>query len=94
LKNIARKAGFNDAIVYTCTKGRNVNTEYKQKWEMVSSHTARRSFATNMYLTGRMKTLNIMSITGHTTKKSFFRYIKVTKEDAVKQLSGDIIFRK
>lgn len=94
LKNIARKAGFNDAVVYTCTKGRNVNTEYKQKWEMVSSHTARRSFATNMYLTGRMKTHEIMAITGHTTEKSFFRYIKVTQEDTIKQIAGDNFFRK
>jgi integrase len=44
---------------------------------LISTHTARRSFATNAYLAGQ-QTLNIMAITGHSTEKSFNRYIRVT----------------
>lgn len=47
------------------------------KNELISSHTCRRSFATNNYLMGG-DTLDIMSITGHTTEKSFLKYIKAT----------------
>ena len=94
LKNIGRKVGFNEPVINTYTKGREVITESKPKWQYISSHTARRSFATNMYLTGRMKTHEIMAITGHTTERSFFRYIKVTQEDTIKQIAGDTFFRK
>ena len=57
-------------------------------------HTARRSAATNMYLTGRMKTYEIMQLTGHTSEKNFFRYIKVTSEQSAKHIAGDSFFNK
>ena len=57
-----------------------------EKYKLVSSHTCRRSFATNFYLMG-LPALTIMAITGHTTEKSFLAYIKVTpKEHAEKML--------
>ena len=58
-----------------------------EKYKLVSSHTCRRSFATNFYLMG-LPALTIMAITGHTTEKSFLAYIKVTpKEHAEKMLA-------
>ncbi len=57
------------------------------KHKLVSSHTCRRSFATNLYLMN-FPTLSIMKITGHTTERSFLKYIKVTpKEHAEKLLN-------
>jgi len=56
--------------------GAKVYENYK-KYELISTHTARRSFATNAYLAGQ-QTLNIMAVTGHLTEKSFNRYIRVT----------------
>lgn len=47
-----------------------------------------------MYQTGRMSTYEIMALTGHTTEKSFFRYIKTTSEDKAKRISGDNFFKK
>lgn len=46
------------------------------KWEKVSSHTARRSFATNMVLAG-VDITRVMSITGHKTEKEFRKYVKI-----------------
>ena len=92
LKLIIKKIRFNEELTFT--KGGKMVTDTKEQWELMSSHTARRSGATNMYLTGRMKTFEIMSLTGHTSEKNFFRYIKVTKEDIAKSISGDIFFRK
>lgn len=93
IKGIVKKVGINKTITYDYTRGGNLITETKEKWEMISSHTARRSFATNMYLTGRMRTNEIMAITGHTTEKSFFRYIKIKQEDIANHVSTDCFFR-
>lgn len=46
-----------------------------KKWEMLVTHTARRSFCTNMYLRGIPPT-TIMAISGHTTEENFKKYIK------------------
>ncbi len=94
IKNICKNIGLTDPIKFSYTKGGKIVTETKEKWELISSHTARRSAATNMYMTKRMTAYEIMAITGHSTEKSFFRYIKVTKEDAVKNIAGDSYFRK
>lgn len=66
----------------------------KQKWELISSHTARRSGATNLYNTGRIRINEIMQVTGHTTEKSFMRYIKNSKQDNARKMAGDGFFRK
>ena len=60
--------------------GKRVSTT-KPKYKCVSSHTARRSFATNTYKAG-VPSLAIMAITtGHRTEKVFLHYIKVTNEE-------------
>jgi len=87
------KVGINSEVFITSNKGGKISIEKKQKWELISSHTARRSFATNMYLTRRMTLAGIMAITGHTTEKSFFRYIKISDEDKVKQIAQDTFFK-
>jgi len=94
MKKICKKVGLDEPITYSYTKGGVLLTDTKPKYELISSHTARRSAATNMYLTGRFKTFEIMSLTGHTTEKSFFRYIKVTNQTTSKHISGDSYFNK
>lgn len=94
IKPICKKIGFTDKVVFTRTVGHKVVTQTYEVWQVISSHTARRSAATNMYNSGRMKTLQIMLITGHTTEKNFFRYIKVNREENAKSLSNDMFFRK
>jgi integrase len=64
--------------------GLKVNTK-KQKWELVTTHTARRSFATNVYKSG-FPAISLMKITGHRTEKSFLLYIKVTPEENAQKL--------
>lgn len=52
-----------------------------EKWELVTSHICRRSFASHFY--GEISTAVIMSITGHSTEKQFLEYIgKKTNEFA------------
>lgn len=57
------------------------------KYLFVSSHTCRRSFATNLY---KMKFphVSIMQITGHKTESSFLKYIKVTPSEHAEMLES------
>jgi integrase len=67
----------------TLTKGGFKVSESKMKYELVSSHTGRRSFATNMYL-DNVPIFHIMQITGHQTEKQFLEYIKITPNESAK----------
>ena len=72
-------------VVRSFTKeGRRQQTTHA-KWELLTTHTARRSFATNEYLAGT-PTLTIMAITGHKTEKAFLRYIKLVPSDHARLL--------
>jgi integrase len=77
LKAICRQAGFTQA-----TKGflRDLKTgEYKEgmyeKWQLITTHTCRRSFATNFYGLESYPTPLLMNVTGHATEKQFLDYI-------------------
>ena len=94
LKVIMKEIGLNDLVTYSFTKGGELKTVTREKWELISSHTARRSAATNMYLTGRMKTFEIMKLTGHRTEQNFFRYIRLTSDDTARSISGDMFWSK
>jgi integrase len=59
--------------------------ENKIKWELVTTHTARRSFATNVFKSG-FPAISLMKITGHRTEKAFLLYIKVTPEENAQKL--------
>lgn len=79
LKELGKLAGFVERIEVTRTRGGTKKKEYLEKWELMTTHTARRSFATNAFLAG-IPTPSIMKITGHKTETQFLKYIKVTGE--------------
>lgn len=85
LKDVCREAGLKERVMKSITKGGKKQTTVYEKWQLVSSHTARRSFATNLYKSG-FPSISIMQITGHKTESSFLKYIKVTKEEHAKML--------
>lgn len=61
-------------------KQRKVKGNY-EKWELVSSHSCRRSFATNMYKSKALPLIVLMSLTGHKTESQFIEYVKTTPEE-------------
>ena len=85
LKELGQLAGFNETVSESITKGGIKQTVNHPKWELITTHTARRSFATNQYLAGFPST-SIMKITGHRTESSFMKYIKVTPREHANQL--------
>lgn len=81
IKEVCKKVkSLNEIFVKNRTKGGEVKTEYLKKYQLVSSHTARRSFATNLYNSG-YPAISIMKVTGHKTESAFMKYIKVTEEE-------------
>lgn len=92
IKEIARMAGINEEVTINRNiGGRNVQETHK-KYELVCSHTARRSFATNAYKAG-VPTIAIMKITGHTKESTFLKYIKVSAEENAAMLAEHPFFR-
>jgi hypothetical protein len=79
LKELCRLAGLTNAVEVSRTKGGRKETRYLEKCEMVTTHTARRSFATNAFL-AKVPTVSIMKITGHRSEAVFLRYIKISSE--------------
>ena len=79
LKELMQLAGFTERIEVGRTRGGTKETHYLEKWELISTHTARRSFATNAFL-GGVPTVNIMKCTGHKSEVVFMKYIKITSE--------------
>ncbi len=85
LKHIGKLAGIDEQIVQVRTHGLKRKETLYKKYELISSHCARRSFATNLFKQG-FPAINIMKITGHKTQKSFMRYIKVTGDEVANLL--------
>lgn len=72
--------GLNTKTFKTITQGGFEKTTQIEKYKRITTHTARRSFASNLYLRGT-PVLTIMKITGHKTEKSFHQYIKINSEE-------------
>lgn len=66
------------------SEGGKTKQERLEKYKMVSSHCARRSFASNFYDLG-IPAFIIMQITGHATEKQFFEYIDLSQKDLAKK---------
>lgn len=87
IKLVCEKAGLTQRV-----NGSKVNKVTKRKeagifskFELVTSHIGRRSFATNNY--ARVPTSLLMNATGHTTEKMFLEYLGKTPPEKARQLA-------
>ncbi len=70
---------FGQRVETSRTQGGQRSRRLVAKWELLTTHTARRSFATNAYLAGLPLTA-IMKMTGHRSEVMLSRYLKVSSE--------------
>ena len=91
LKDVASISGLKQMVQTTITKGGKVQKNNCPKYELVTTHTARRSFATNLYLAD-VPSISIMKITGHKTERSFMQYIKISQEQNADKLLNHPFF--
>lgn len=81
LKDICEAAKLNDSVL---TKIRDGKSEYKKKWEAISPHSARRTFASSWFygwFSKPMPAALVMRYTGHKSEKSFLLYIGASEID-------------
>jgi integrase len=81
IKTIGKLAGIKELIKFSHKKSGKDIIETKPKYEWITSHTCRRSFCTNEFLAGTPVEL-IMKISGHKSIKDFYKYIRITSEEA------------
>ncbi|MFM9987373.1 tyrosine-type recombinase/integrase [Flavobacterium sp.] len=92
IKEIASLADIQELTESTITRGGIVEKTTLPKFKLISTHTARRSFATNVYLAG-VPTISIMKITGHKTERSFMSYIRISQEENADKLLTHPFFK-
>ena len=91
IKLVAKEAGINGVVQLSKNK-RKADGSATYRWEMVSSHTARRSLITNLYQSG-VSAKDCMAISGHKTLSSFEAYLKISQEQSINKLKGNAIFQ-
>jgi integrase len=80
IKDVMKDSEFENKVSLDKYKGGAKVIVTKKLHEWVTTHTARRSFASNMFRMG-VPTIIIMAITGHKTEKAFLKYIKLTPRE-------------
>jgi integrase len=83
LKTISRNMKLGTVII---------DGQIKKKSSLITTHTARRSFATNAFLSKSLDTQLIMKCTGHKTEESFKKYLKLDGIDYAQLASESKFF--
>lgn len=78
IKEVAKAAGLTKPITITKTNGGVRKKIVVPKYELIHTHTARRTGATLMYM-AKMDIFDIMKITGHTSISNLKKYIRADK---------------
>ncbi len=91
IKDVCKEAGIvaptKGGKMLTNEKTKTTRKEYGifPKWELISSHVCRRSYATNFY--GEMPTSWLIAITAHSTEKQFLEYVGKPAIDTAQQIA-------
>lgn len=85
IKTVCRMAGIN-AVVSESENGSRNGFVCEYKWELVSSHTARRSCLTNLHMEGKLTPEQIRSISGHRSERSYKQYLCQSSEEEAKEI--------
>jgi len=92
LKTIGQLAGIDDPLVIDRTAGGKRTETTVPKYERLTSHVGRRSFATNFFLLG-IPAAMLMQITGHSTEKQFMEYVAISGRRNAKALAREVAIK-
>jgi len=85
LKLLLKDLKFNRLVSHPKRMGsKTINIEEKYLWELISSHSGRRSFIKNLIDRGEMDYKSIMKLSGHRSYTEFLKYVSVTDDDLKK----------
>ncbi len=88
LFEVCRDAKLNEPFSKSINKAGKTLVTSGPKHEFITSHSARRTFASNMFKRGVSPYL-IMTITGHKTEIEFLKYLKVTAEERAEMFARE-----
>lgn len=92
IKVIAQRAGIDEEVEIESTKGGRSAKVTLPKYKLIHTHTARRTGATLMYLSG-MDIYDIMKITGHSSPLVLKKYIRADSLQTAQKISGYDYFK-
>lgn len=95
LQRLCKYAGIVEDILVERQIGNTIERNVYKKYQLVTPHTGRRTFATNIYLSSKENYIpicRIMLLTGHKTEESFFRYIRINRKENADVLSEHVFF--
>jgi site-specific recombinase XerD len=92
IKEVAKLAKLNDKFIYTITKGGKLQSHTYEEWEMVSSHTCRRSIITNLLKMG-IAHARVMKIVGIKRYETLQRYFKETPAEVAAEVGQHDFFK-
>jgi len=92
IKWLGHRAGFTEPVCKNITKGGRMTQEFYEKWQLMGSHTARRSFATNAILAGLSET-DVMKIGGWKSVAAFRRYLRADQLLSARSLAEHPFFK-
>lgn len=85
IKQVCKDAGIDTSIQTVYYQGNKRIEEIKPKYELISSHTARRTFITISLKRGVLPE-TVMKVSGHRDRKSFQKYVRIAQEEAVEEI--------
>ena len=92
LKEVGVLAGLTEPTMLTRFRnGQRINQTFP-KYELMTTHTARRSFATNAYKAS-VPVKYIMAVTGHTTEREFYKYVRIQPDEHALLVSDNPFFK-
>jgi len=94
LKEVCTLAGIDSDITIRKYHAGVQKKEVYKKWELIGTHTARRTFATNAILEGSMPKMTIMIMTGHKSEKTFDGYVRVDSLTSALQYADTPFFNQ
>jgi len=87
VKEVCKLAGIDEIVkgskILETKKGNRKQEGLYKKYELVTSHIGRRSFATNFY--GKIPTTYLINITNHSSEAMFLNYIGKSNKDLAKE---------
>lgn len=92
IKEVCEKAEINEVVLYSVTKGGNRKDFHLKKYEMVSNHTARRCFITNLLNAG-IPDNQVMQLAGIKKHATLMRYKKTKPEETADILKDHTFFK-
>lgn len=92
LKELGELAGLDEPVLITTYRGGKRIDEVFKKFQLITTHTARRSFASNAFKAS-VPVKSIMQITGHKTEKEFYKYIRLSGEEHAELIAENPFFR-